>query len=59
MKKIEERFLEIRKFCEKNANPEIVSKYSCGRVIVQYAAEKTDKENRERFRRVKNKGDQS
>jgi 3-methyladenine DNA glycosylase AlkD len=28
MKKIEERFLEIRKFCEKNANPEIVKKYS-------------------------------
>ena len=28
MKKIEERFLEIRRFCEKNANPEIVKKYS-------------------------------
>ena len=28
MKKIEEKFLEIRKFCEKNANPEIVKKYS-------------------------------
>jgi len=28
MKKIEERFLEIRKFCEKNANPDIVKKYS-------------------------------
>jgi len=28
MKKIEEKFLEIRKFCEKNANPEIIKKYS-------------------------------
>jgi len=28
MKKIEERFLEIRRFCEQNANPEIVKKYS-------------------------------
>jgi len=28
MKKIEEKFLEIRRFCEKNANPEIVEKYS-------------------------------
>jgi 3-methyladenine DNA glycosylase AlkD len=28
MKKIEDRFLEIRRFCEKNANPEIVKKYS-------------------------------
>ena len=28
MRKIEERFLEIRRFCEKNANPEIVKKYS-------------------------------
>jgi len=28
MKKIEERFLEIRRFCEKNRNPEIVKKYS-------------------------------
>ncbi len=28
MKKIEERFLEVRRFCEKNANPEIVEKYS-------------------------------
>lgn len=28
MKKIEERFLEIRKFCEKNVNPDIVKKYS-------------------------------
>ncbi len=28
MKKIEERFLEIRRFCEKNANPDIVKKYS-------------------------------
>jgi len=28
MKKIEEKFLEIRRFCEKNANPEIVKKYS-------------------------------
>jgi len=28
MKKIEERFLEIRKFCEKHKNPEIVKKYS-------------------------------
>jgi len=28
MNKIEERFLEIRRFCEKNANPEIVKKYS-------------------------------
>jgi 3-methyladenine DNA glycosylase AlkD len=28
MGKIEERFLEIRRFCEKNANPEIVKKYS-------------------------------
>jgi 3-methyladenine DNA glycosylase AlkD len=28
MKKIEERFIEIRRFCEKNANPEIVKKYS-------------------------------
>jgi len=28
MNKMEERFLEIRRFCEKNANPEIVKKYS-------------------------------
>lgn len=28
MDKIEKRFLEIRRFCEKNANPEIVKKYS-------------------------------
>ena len=28
MKKIEEKFLEIRRFCEKNVNPEIVKKYS-------------------------------
>ena len=28
MDKIEERFLEIRRFCEKNANPEIVKKYA-------------------------------
>ncbi len=28
MKKIDGRFLEIRKFCEKNANPEIVKKYA-------------------------------
>lgn len=28
MKKVEEKFLEIRKFCEKNVNPEIVKKYS-------------------------------
>lgn len=28
MKKIEEKFLEIRKFCEKNINPEIQKKYS-------------------------------
>lgn len=28
MKKIDARFLEIRKFCEKNADPEIVKKYS-------------------------------
>lgn len=28
MNKIDERFLEIRKFCEKNADPEIVRKYS-------------------------------
>jgi len=28
MKIIEGRFLEIRRFCEKNANPEIVKKYS-------------------------------
>ena len=28
MKKIEERFLEIRRFCERNTNPEIVKKYS-------------------------------
>ena len=28
MKKIEEKFLEIRRFCEKNANPEIEKKYS-------------------------------
>lgn len=28
MKKIEEMFLEIRRFCEKKANPEIVKKYS-------------------------------
>ncbi len=28
MNKIEERFLEIRRFCEKNANPEIERKYS-------------------------------
>ncbi|UCC41087.1 MAG: DNA alkylation repair protein [Candidatus Aminicenantes bacterium] len=28
MKKIEEKFLEIKKFCEKNANPEIEKKYS-------------------------------
>ena len=28
MKKIKERFLEIRRFCEKNANPEMVKKYS-------------------------------
>jgi len=28
MKKIEERFIEIRRFCEQNANPEIVKKYS-------------------------------
>ncbi len=28
MKKIEEKFLEIRRFCGKNANPEIVKKYS-------------------------------
>jgi hypothetical protein len=28
MNKIEERFLEIRRFCEKNANPEIEKKYS-------------------------------
>jgi 3-methyladenine DNA glycosylase AlkD len=28
MKKIEEKFLEIRKFCEKNVNPDIVKKYS-------------------------------
>ena len=28
MDKIEDRFLEIRRFCEKNANPEIVKKYS-------------------------------
>jgi 3-methyladenine DNA glycosylase AlkD len=28
MNKIEERFLEIRRFCKKNANPEIVKKYS-------------------------------
>jgi len=28
MKKIEERFLEIRRFCQKNANPDIVKKYS-------------------------------
>jgi 3-methyladenine DNA glycosylase AlkD len=28
MKKIDEKFLEIRRFCEKNANPEIVKKYS-------------------------------
>ncbi|MFQ6070031.1 MAG: DNA alkylation repair protein [Candidatus Aminicenantales bacterium] len=28
MRIIEEKFLEIRRFCEKNANPEIVKKYS-------------------------------
>jgi 3-methyladenine DNA glycosylase AlkD len=28
MNKIDEKFLEIRKFCEKNADPEIVKKYS-------------------------------
>jgi hypothetical protein len=28
MNKNEERFLEIRRFCEKNANPEIEKKYS-------------------------------
>ncbi len=28
MKKIEEKFHEIRRFCEKNTNPEIVKKYS-------------------------------
>ncbi len=28
MKKIDERFLEIRNFCEKNADPEIVKKYA-------------------------------
>ncbi len=28
MKKIEERFLEIRRFCKKHADPEIVKKYS-------------------------------
>ena len=28
MKKVEKKFLEIRKFCEKNVNPEIVKKYS-------------------------------
>ena len=28
MKKIEERFIEIRRFCEQNTNPEIVKKYS-------------------------------
>lgn len=28
MNKIEERFLEIRRFCQKNANPDIVKKYS-------------------------------
>ena len=28
MKKIEERFLEIRRFCEKKANPELEKKYS-------------------------------
>jgi len=28
MKKIEEKFLEIRRFCEKNVNPDIVKKYS-------------------------------
>jgi 3-methyladenine DNA glycosylase AlkD len=28
MKKIEEKFLEIRKFCEQNINPEIQKKYS-------------------------------
>ncbi|MGD8535042.1 MAG: DNA alkylation repair protein [Candidatus Aminicenantes bacterium] len=28
MKKIEEKFLEIRRFCEKNTNPEIEKKYS-------------------------------
>jgi len=28
MKKIEEKFHEIRRFCEKNANPDIVKKYS-------------------------------
>ena len=28
MDKIEQRFQEIRKFCEKNKNPEIVKKYS-------------------------------
>jgi 3-methyladenine DNA glycosylase AlkD len=31
-------------------------KDTCGRVIVQYATEKMDKRNRERFRRVKNTG---
>jgi 3-methyladenine DNA glycosylase AlkD len=28
MKKIEDRFLEVRRFCEKNANPEFVKKYA-------------------------------
>jgi hypothetical protein len=28
-------------------------KESCGRIIIQYATEKMDKENRDRFRRTK------
>jgi len=30
-------------------------KDTCGRIIIQYATEKMDKENRDRFRRTKKK----